>query len=184
MADLGSLAARGAYYFLLSLVLALLEIQIEGPHGWAEKLPTWRWAPARLLRLAGRPLTGYHVWMISFILLSLHLPLLYGWSWLRHAEVLSFFFLIAVFWDFQWFLLNPHFGWDRFHRGGVWWYARWWGGFPADYYTGLAASGIVFLLPSISAVRAFLWGVLVAEFAVLTLLSFLMLRPRGARHQV
>ena len=31
--------AFGAYFFLIALVLAHLEIQIEGPHGWAEKLP-------------------------------------------------------------------------------------------------------------------------------------------------
>ena len=34
--------AMGAYFFLIALILAHLEIQIEGPHGWAQKLPTWR----------------------------------------------------------------------------------------------------------------------------------------------
>jgi hypothetical protein len=33
----------GAYFFFIGLILAHLAIQIEGPHGWAEKLPTWRW---------------------------------------------------------------------------------------------------------------------------------------------
>ena len=33
----------GAYFFFIAFILAHLEIQIEGPHGWAEKLPTWRW---------------------------------------------------------------------------------------------------------------------------------------------
>ena len=33
--------AIGAYFFLIAFFLAHLEIQIEGPHGWAEKLPTW-----------------------------------------------------------------------------------------------------------------------------------------------
>ena len=29
----------------VSLLTALLEIQIEGPNGWAAKLPTWRYSP-------------------------------------------------------------------------------------------------------------------------------------------
>ncbi len=185
--DLGAapVLLRGLYYFLLALVLALLEIQIEGPHGWAVKLPTWRWQSARVLRWVGKPVTGYHVCMISFILLSLHLPLVYtGWSWARHAEILSFFFLISVFWDFQWFLLNPHFGWARFRPGIVWWFPRWWGGFPADYSLGLAASLALFLTSKASLSKVATWGLSVLEFGVLTLLSYAVFRPRRSPDQV
>ena len=30
------------FVFVAALIFAKLEIEIEGPHGWAEKLPTWR----------------------------------------------------------------------------------------------------------------------------------------------
>lgn len=30
------------YIFIMATVLAILEIQIEGKHGWAKNLPTWR----------------------------------------------------------------------------------------------------------------------------------------------
>ena len=42
--------AMGLYFFAIAFVLAQLEIQIEGPHGWAEKLPTWRWQTPAVLR--------------------------------------------------------------------------------------------------------------------------------------
>ena len=61
--------AIGAYFFLIALVLAHLEIQIEGPHGWAEKLPTWRWDSRRIRRWFGKPVTGYHLCLIALFLL-------------------------------------------------------------------------------------------------------------------
>lgn len=53
--------AIGASFFLIPLVLAHLEIQIEGSHGWAEKLPTWRWDSRAVRRWFGKPVTGYHL---------------------------------------------------------------------------------------------------------------------------
>ncbi len=129
------------YQFTICLILAKLEIHIEGKHGWAEKLPTWRWGPKWYLKLTnGKPLTGYHVWMLSLLLLLLHRPLLDGYSWPEHARILSVFFQFAFVWDFLWFLLNPAYGWRRFGPGKIWWFKKWLGPFPLDYYTGLAAS--------------------------------------------
>src|SRR4029077_20433942 len=106
--------SMGLYFFAIAFVLAQLEIQIEGPRGWAEGLPTWRWQSPAVLRGAGKPITGYHVFLLSFILLFIHLPLMYlGFSWQREAELMSMFCLLAVFWDFLWFVCNPHFGLAR-----------------------------------------------------------------------
>jgi len=33
---------QSIYLFVVALVLAFLEVQIEGKHGWASKLPTWK----------------------------------------------------------------------------------------------------------------------------------------------
>ena len=68
------------YLFVLAFFLALLEVQIEGRHGWAKKLPTWRphagkWY-ARLYAkiMGGKELTGYHAAIFGFVLALLHFP--------------------------------------------------------------------------------------------------------------
>jgi hypothetical protein len=169
---------QGAYFFFAALALALLEIQIEGPHGWAARLPTWRWTPPFLRR----PVTGYHVYLLAFILLFLHLPQLYmGFTWSREAELLSLFFLLAVTWDFLWFAHNPHFGVSRFRPRHVWWFSRWWLGVPADYYVGVVLSAGVYLASARDAAalaaRAGRWAAVLGLFAALVLLT-LLLRPR------
>src|SRR5262245_14960192 len=104
----------GLYFFAIAFALAHLEIQIEGKHGWAERLPTWRWQSDAVLRWAGKPVTGYHVFLQLFLLLVIHLPLMYtGFTLEREAELIALFFLLAVFWDFLWFVCNPHFGLAR-----------------------------------------------------------------------
>src|SRR5580704_987429 len=69
------------YIFVPLFVLAAayafarVEIEIEGPHGWAESLPTWRisnrWTK---IFYGNRPLTGYHVWLQVFVFLMSHTP--------------------------------------------------------------------------------------------------------------
>lgn len=163
--------AIGIYFFAIAYVLAQLEIQIEGPHGWAAKLPTWRWDSPGVLRWAGKPITGYHVYLLLFILLFIHLPLVsQGWTLEREAETLSLFFLLAVFWDFLWFACNPHFGLSRFNAGQVWWFKKWFLGLPASYFSGLALSMLAYAGPGFLAgsipwsERAMRWG---SVFAVL-----------------
>lgn len=182
-----ALLLRGGFYFLIAAVLAHLEIQIEGKDGWAAKLPTWRWQPPWI----GRPVTGYLVCLNACLLLLLHLPLLYApFSLALEAELLCFFFLLTVFWDFQWFLWNPHFGVRGFRKGRIWWYPTWLGPLPTAYYLGLAASLVVYLAPAAAGGnawtrRALAWGALFAEFMLLTLVSMvaarLAIRPAPAR---
>ncbi|MBI5242627.1 MAG: hypothetical protein HY922_02955 [Elusimicrobia bacterium] len=129
------------YQFLIACLLALLEVQIEGPHGWAQTLPTWRWEARWWLKLTnGKPLTGYHACLLSLLLALFHWPLLHAFSWPAEARTMSVFFQISFEWDFLWFLLNPAFGWRNFKPGKIWWFRRWLGPFPADYYAALAAS--------------------------------------------
>jgi len=120
----------GAYFFFIALILAHLEIQIEGPHGWAEKLPTWRWDGPVVRRLFGKPVTGYHVCLVTCILLFLHVPQFYAGSWEREADLLAMFFFLTVTWDFLWFACNRHFGVARFRRGQIWWFPAWTLGVP------------------------------------------------------
>jgi hypothetical protein len=133
------------YLLISALVLARLEIEIEGPHGWAEKLPTWRisnrWT--RLL-LGARPLTGYHFWLLIFVLLMVHVPMAVqtsSWSWGMELRVSSFYIFFWIVEDFLWFVINPAYGIRRFRPEHIWWHAKnWWWVMPRDYWVfGLIA---------------------------------------------
>ena len=168
----------GLYFFAIAFVLAQLEIQIEGPHGWAAKLPTWRLDSPRVLKWAGKPITGYHVFLLAFILLFIHLPVIYlGFSWQRESELLSLFCLLAVFWDFLWFVCNPHFGLARFRADQVWWFKSWTLGLPTSYFSGLATSLAIYgagaFLPGSAPwpERLVRWGTVFAVLLAPTLLT-------------
>jgi hypothetical protein len=125
---------------LLALLFANVEIQIEGPHGWAAKLPvTFRMEGHWALNLfwGGRPLTGYHVWIFSFMLLAFHLPLIFAWQWSLklEARVLGCVMLFWVIEDLLWFVLNPAYGWGRLISKQVPWHKHWLLGLPTDYWT-------------------------------------------------
>jgi hypothetical protein len=173
----------GAYFFLIAFILAHLEIQIEGPHGWAEKLPTWRWDGRGVRRWFGKPITGYHVCLAACILLFLHLPQFYGGSWEREADLLAMFFFLTVTWDFLWFACNRHFGVARFRKGQIWWFPAWSFGVPRPYFMGLALSLCVALAPAIWtgewAHRARAWGLVFIELLALTIVvTICTIRPR------
>ena len=149
------LLALLGWVILISYFFAKVEIHIEGRHGWAAQLPTWRIEKHWLLDVfwGGRPLTGYHAWVFPFILLFSHLGffLVGGWTWERELRTMG---VVALFWtleDFLWFVLNPAFGLSRFKKGLIPWHTRWVLGLPVDYWVmgliGLASVGWTFRLP-------------------------------------
>lgn len=133
---------------ILALCFAQFEIQVEGPAGWAANLPTWRVDRHPLLDIfwGGRPLTGYHVWIFSFMALIFHLPLLiHGQPTLRlEARILG---SLMVFWmmeDFFWFLLNPAYGFHKLTPESVAWHKHWILGWPVDYVAfGIVGAGLL-----------------------------------------
>lgn len=144
------------YIFVLAVVLALLEIQVEGQHGWAKNLPTWRphaknWYVQVYSKLmSGKELTGYHALMFSFVFLVFHLPYIFGLSltfdhWIK---TLSFYFMFIVIWDFLWYVLNPYYPLKHFKQEHIIWHSKWFLGLPVDYYWGIVVSLLV-LLPQI-----------------------------------
>lgn len=162
------------YLFVLALVLALLEIQIEGPHGWAEKLPCWRPDPDSFLekafsKLIGKPLTGYHISVFTLVFITLHFPFFTGTKWSISEELwtISILLLYSVFWDFLWFVWNPYYGLKKFSSSAIWWHKNWLGPVPVDYLNGTGAS---FLL-SIIGGRSREWGITVTVFLALTFLN-------------
>ena len=131
--------------FVAAYLWANLEIQIEGEHGWAANLPTWKIEKHVLLDMfyGGRPLTGYHVWAFLSVFFFFHLPFFFTHSWTLRQELhaIAAYNLFWIVEDFLWFVLNPHFGWAKFSRGKVWWHKRWLLGLPLDYWLlgGIAA---------------------------------------------
>lgn len=143
-------------YFLLFVVIAAalfakLEIEIEGPHGWAEKLPTWRVEHHFLLDwlFGSRPLTGYHVWTFVFVLFLFHLPFFWTGAWAPRAElnIVGGYLLFWLVEDMLWFVLNPHFGWKKFTKDNVWWHKRWLLGVPIDYWVAGALAIVLLTVP-------------------------------------
>lgn len=123
----------------LAALFSQAEIQIEGSAGWAMNLPTWRIEQHWLLDIffGGRPMTGYHAFVLPFIALSFHFPLCFAEQWTLRRESLVLACLIT-FWiaeDFLWFVTNPAFGLDRFNPVSIPWHKHWLWGAPVDYWT-------------------------------------------------
>ena len=135
---------------VLSFVFAKVEINIEGEAGWAANLPTWRLEKHWLLDVffGGRPLTGYHAWALSFMMLMFHFPCLlwWQWSWRVEARVMACFMLFWIAEDLLWFLLNPAWGWRRFNQREVRWHKHWFLGMPTDYWTFALVSVLLLLV--------------------------------------
>ena len=161
------------YLFVLVTVFALLEIQIEGKDGWAKNLPCWRPNPNSVAAkvyaafMNGKELTGYHAAIFPLPLLILHFPFVAGTSWtlVRELETLSAYFLMAVAWDFLWFVWNPAYGLKKFKSEFISWHKKWWGPVPKDYPTGLIISFIFALIAG----SLLPWSVVYLTFGGLTL---------------
>jgi hypothetical protein len=142
---------RTVLLFLWAFALAGIEIEIEGGVGWAERLPTWYLKRGLTGRIYGivmgqRPLTGYHVYAFTIPMLILHLPYVMGVDWSVAAELrtIATYFVLAVVWDYLWFVLNPAYTVRRFRRGNVWWFeVPWIWRFPLDYYLGVGFSMVL-----------------------------------------
>jgi len=133
---------------VLAVIFALFEIQIEGKDGWAAKLPCWRKEKGLLVKLSGgRPITGYHIIMITFVILMFHFPFLFAeWTLATEFLILGVMFEMFLLEDFLWFVLNPAFGIKRFRKGQIWWHTEWWGPVPSMYYLMLAACVLFIVL--------------------------------------
>ncbi len=134
---------------VLGFFFANLEIQIEGPVGWAGGLPTWRIENHWLLDIfwGGRPMTGYHAWAFSFMALVFHLPVfIFGhWSVRYEARIIGSLMLFWIVEDFLWFVMNPQFGLAKFLPASIPWHKSWCGPVPTDYVTFTLIGGLLFL---------------------------------------
>jgi hypothetical protein len=162
-------------FCLYALLVACVEIEIEGAHGWAERLPTWYRVSGPLSRLyfllsGGRPLTGYHVTMIPALFLSFHLAFALGrdWSLAAELQILAIWAVWVPLWDAIWFFFNPAYGLAGFRPGSVWWHPKWLGPVPSAYVVSGAAS---LLLSATGAMIADSFGLLTDQLILIA--SFL-----------
>ena len=123
------------FIILVSILLAKVEIQMEGKDGYAKNLPvTWR-TNNKWLRLFFTG-TSYHLYMGLFLVCLIHLPFLVGLTWSIATEmmVLSFLAFVTVAEDFLWFVLNPAYGIRKFKGEHIPWFRDRWLGLTPVWY--------------------------------------------------
>lgn len=135
----------GIFIAIFALVYAWIEIEIEGPAGWAKNLPTPQKAVAHL--------SLYHVYMVILAGLVIGGLLYYReqdyreedskkkkWThWLQVGG--EFIFLLIIFFlaqDFLWFVMNPSYTVLRYKESFIPWHTHW-VGIPLFNYVGAAA---------------------------------------------
>ncbi len=133
------------------MLLAIIEINIEGPNGWAKNLPTWRPSPnkwyVKVFKkiLNNKEMTGYHLSLFSFLFLMFHLQFFFGLEWRMSIEldIIAMFLLFAICWDYLWFVLNPHFSIKNFKVQFEFWHQKWMLGFPKEFPIAAISSFIL-----------------------------------------
>jgi hypothetical protein len=136
---------------LFAPVIALFEIAIEGPWGWAEGAYNFG---NEVNRGEERPFTWYHQFLNLLYLMILHFFFWKGEKWdgfLKAAGItlkcFSWMFGCWVVEDFLWFAMNPFYGLSRFSPEYIWWHKTWFLGVPYHYWI-LAPLSILFYLLS------------------------------------
>jgi len=133
------------FTIVVAIILALLEIQIEGENGWARKLPTWR-LKNPLKKFVNWPyLTGYHIYLQLLFITILQLPFLVGFPFSLKNEILIFevYLLIVYLEDFFWFVFNPKWGIKRFFTEEVPWHSKKILFLPRNYWISFAILAVV-----------------------------------------
>lgn len=165
------------FLFIFCLVLAALESQIEGEAGWAANLPTRKlsissWYASFLKKImSGKDMTVYHLFIFSLVFILMHYPYFVGkqWNWPSEFSALSLFFLMTIFWDFLWFVINPRYDFRHFLAKKVWWHKKWFLHLPIDYWFGFVLSLLFYLKFSLNTVLLKEWLYIIVLFLILTL---------------
>jgi len=123
------------YLFILAVLHAMWETEIEGSAGWAKNLPTWRLKTPFKKILSGKEITGYHTLMFLIFLLGFHSPILFmEWSWAKELITIGTFLIYLIVEDLLWFILNPYYSFKRFWEQKVRWHKKWFMKLPLEYW--------------------------------------------------
>lgn len=135
------------FTILMAIFYSLLEIQVEGRDGWCRNLPTFRINVFFRKLLGGKPLTGYHLYLLIFMSIVFHgLFLGENYSWkitMKAIGLMSYFFVLE---DIMWFVFNPHYTLKRFNKKCIDWHRRWVWGLPLTYYWGMIIGTTLLIL--------------------------------------
>jgi len=174
------------YIFLLALILAILEVQIEGAHGWAKNLPTWRANPQKWYAkiytkiMGGKEMTGYHLALFSMIFILFHFPYASGLNWTISNEIstIIFFLFFIVVEDYLWFVVNPHFTVKNFKINHLFWHKKWLLKLPRDYWTAVLLSLILALIKNYYYTPGFIknWAIAAGILLILTIATKLFIK--------
>lgn len=134
------------YTVIMALIYALLEIQVEGKNGWCRNLPTFRINVFFKKFLGGKPLTGYHIYMLLTFLIVFHAMMHEHLSWRNEANTIGLMSLFFLLEDVFWFIFNPHYTLKRFLEKDIRWHKRWLWGLPVTYWMGIIICAWAFYL--------------------------------------
>lgn len=139
------------FLLVTATFMALMEIQIEGKYGWAEKLPTWRiynkgTGLSKLFYDPSQPLTGYHTYLGLLLFTLIHLVFLFiPWTFRLEILILGYYVLLTTIEDFLWILFNPHYGLKKFNKESIKWQTNWFLGLPLPYWPKVPLGIILYL---------------------------------------
>ena len=124
---------KSAFWYVVALLWAFAEIELEGKYGWSEKAQTWyrtvtHHPKSLLIRfiMFGKPLTGYHIPIFLLVLLIAHAHFFMGirWSIANELSALALYLAWPSLWDNLWLFLNPHYGFNNIGPEKIWWYSK------------------------------------------------------------
>ena len=131
---------------ILALFHGLQEKEIEGKHGWARHLPTFRFSTFITKLLIGKEITGYHLFMLIMWIVIFHgIFLFQEWNTKTELIILGLLNIYFVIEDFLFFVVNPHYRLKNFRKGKIKWHRRWIMGIPVSYVLGIFV-GVVLLI--------------------------------------
>ncbi len=124
------------YTYTYALLYALMEIEIEGQHGWAKKLPTFT-----IKKGIFKNFTFYHILMNLIVILTNSFPILHNYELTLNGILYSVYFntLWFLIEDFLWFVLNPYYTIKKYNKDISWHSKQYWIlGIPSHNYFGLS----------------------------------------------
>jgi hypothetical protein len=140
------------FLILVSLVIALQEIQIEGKGGWAEHLPTWK-IKNPIRGIVGWPtlVDGYHLYLWLLMFLIFHAPFFFGFPFNKTNELLAIemVLLFSILEDFLWFVFNPAWGIKKFFTEEIPWHPHKILFLPQNYWISFIIIGVFEIVKNI-----------------------------------
>ena len=136
------------YLVIMAFIHSKMEIMIEGRQGWAHGLPCWRWNKKFWRNLlGGKPMTGYHFYMLVLFQIIFHIPFLFiDWTFNYELITQGLFCWYFVIEDTMWFISNPKYSFSHFIDRDVEWHRRWFYHLPVTYWWGMIIGTILILL--------------------------------------